>query len=260
MRRFIAWIPACLFLAACTVSPYQHEVNSTCGQYLPLPGGCFGDGCGAIVLIELPFVGLCEGVYFLQHQLTPAPARNIHDGIYKAPSGSFSVQVPDDQPPVTYKGQQASIHGLSYVSFMPTLASLPAYTVAVMAYHPSSSKGGEPWESAMPGHMGGSVLGVSYSAFGEVKRIRDPLPTTVDGEDARLGVYGEFNNNSEVSAYYLVYSLRRTDAQATISVSWSGPCPRCRDGTEEDILAGVPGAERFLKSFHVMAPETEAAP
>lgn len=258
-RLALSLLLACAALAACTVSPYQHEVNSTCGQYLPEPGSCFGDGCGAIVLIELPFIGLCEGIYFLQHELTPAPRKTIRDGVYTAPSGSFSVRVPDGEPPVSYRGEQASIHGLAYLTFTPTAPSAPAYTVAVMAYD-QGTVGGEPREGSVPNRMGGDVLGLSYSTHGEVKRIRDLLPTTLDGQEARLGVYGEFSGNSVVSAYYLVYSLRGANAQATVSVSWTGPCPRCEEGSEAEILAGVPGAERFLKSFHLIPPDAKTAP
>src|SRR5690349_14214107 len=181
MRRLMAWIPACLFLTACAVSPYQREVNATCGQYMPSSGGCFpAQGCGALVLIELPFMGLCEGIYLLQHELSPAPAKSIRDGIYTAPGGSFSVQVPDDRPPAVYKAEQASIHGLSYASFMPAALFAPAYTIAVLDDHYPNRMHSDPGEQYMPDTLGHSVLGNSYAAFGEVKRLRDPLDTTLD--------------------------------------------------------------------------------
>lgn len=240
---------ACMLLAACTVSPYQREVNATCGQYMPANQTCF-NSCGGVVLIELPFVGMCEGIYFLQRELTPAPARSVHDGIYAAPSGSFSVRPPEDQPPLVYRAEQASLHGLSYVSFMPSAPSAPAYMVAVMADH-GASKADEPREDSIPSQLGVGVLGLSYATFGKVERLRDPLEVTLDGRPARLGVYANFDYNSRVAAYFLVYSERAPDAQATLSISWSGRCLHCKDGSEAEILADAPGAEQFLKSFHL---------
>lgn len=259
-----AWQRCCICLlftlTACAVSPYQREVNATCGQYMPSSGGCFpAQGCGALVLIELPFMGLCEGIYLLQHELSPTPAKSIRDGIYTAPRGSFSVQVPDAQASANYSAEQASLHGLSYVSFMPTVPAAPRYTVAVMAYHPKSV-GDEPREGSVPGALGAGVLGVSYVSFGEVRRLRDPLDTTVDGQPARLGVYADLDINGAVDAYFLVYSLRGSDAQATVSVSWAAPCPACQAGSEAEMLASAPGAERFLRSFHLTGQTPGAAP
>jgi hypothetical protein len=248
--------------AACVVSPYQREVNATCAQGIPPEKFCTNGGqqlCGLVLLVELPFIGACEGVYFLDHQLGPAPAKSVHDGIYTAPGGAFSVQAPTDQPTGGYKIEQGSVHGLSYLSFKPAEPALPAYTVAVMGYHPKSA-GDQPPESTMPVKLRGGVLGISYSGFSEVQRLRDPLPATVDGQSARLGIYVDADDDSSPKAYFLVYDLRGLDAQATVSISWSGPCPRCKEGTEAEILAGVPGAERFLKSFHIAQPATGAAP
>lgn len=257
MTRLLACLATCLLLAACAVSPYQHEVNATCTQYMPTNQPCFN--CGGLAIIELPFVGFCEGTYFLQHQLGPAPAKSVHDGIYAAPSGAFSVQVPDGQPLATYGADQASIHGLSYLSFMPSSAVAPAYTVAVLDDHPGSV-GDQPREGSVPGKLGAGVLGVSYSTFGEVERLRDPLDTMLDGRPARLGIYADLDYNARIAAYYLVYSLRGADAQATLSISWAGDCLHCKDGSEAEILAEVPGAGRFLRSFHLRRSQTMAAP
>jgi hypothetical protein len=262
--RLLTWVVFSLaLLAGCAASPYQQEVNGTCGEvFTPVvcSGGGGGGGamiCGAVLLVELPFFSVCEGVYFLQHELAPVPAKSIHDGIYTAPTGAFSVRVPQDRPPVTYMAQQGALHGVSYVGFTPSAASAPTYTVAVVSGAADSTHYQAP-EEMMPGKLGGSVLGVSYSSFGEVQRIRDPLPTTLDGQPALLGVYIDFSGNTRASAHFLVYILKQS--HATISVSWTGPCPHCAQGSETEIMADAPGASDFVHSFHLKSAAQAATP
>lgn len=250
-----------LSLAACAVSPYQQEVNATCGQAVPRGEFCTGTSgaelCGMVLLVELPFIGACEGVYFLQHQLAPPPAKYIRDGVYRAPSGAFSVHLPHALPGTTYKAEQGMLQPLSYVGFMPSDVETPAYTVATTRLNEAQAS--KPLSALMPGRFGAGIQGVSYSSFGQVKRIRDPMPVTLDGKPALLGVYADFGASAG-NAFFLVYYMLDGRSFSIVTLSWAGGCHHCKEGSEAEILDEVPGAADFVGSFHRYTPQTETTP
>jgi len=146
---------------------------------------------------------------------------------------------------------------VSYVGFMPSDVETPAYTAATTRV--SKEQADMPLNVIMPGRFMAGIQGVSYSGFDDVKRIRDPMPTILDGKPAMLGVYADFDASAG-DAYFLVYYMVDGRRFATVTLSWAGGCHHCKEGSEAEILAEVPGAADFVNSFHLGSSQTDSAP
>lgn len=268
IKRLVTAIAILALLAGCAQAPVQGSVGTNFQtEYTSCagPGGdgnyggqisAQGDAKSALVFVVIVASVLaityaaCEGAQLLHRHTEAVPAGNIKDGVYMAPKGIFSVDVPGDFSPsgdTGIKVSESRDDTQVRVIFFSMQEGAPVYSASVVPHLPAAAaqQSLDDYASKLtaPGQAAGAPLKPAYE-----------VNLTIDGKPALFRDYPfGAGPGGKTPAHYLLYVIKDADSSALISITWYGACPQCSTGPETEIRAMDLRMQRFVDSFHMAA-------
>jgi hypothetical protein len=230
------------------------------GGYVDVSGG--GDTKAALVFVVIVASVLaityaaCEGARFLSHHAEAAPPGDIKDGVYRAPSGLYTVDVPGEfvaHGDTGIKVHESRDDTQDRVIFFSMQDGAPVYSASVVPHLPPATAALSLDEyAAKLSNPRGQTAGSVDESASLVPAYEVTL--TLDGKPALFRDYPfTAGPGGKTPAHYLLYVIKDGATGALLSITWYGACPQCATGPEAEIRSMDPSYKRFVESFHLMA-------
>lgn len=234
--------------------------NSSGGSGASVNVGGGGDTRSALVFVVIVASVLaityaaCEGAQLLHRHSEAVPAGNIKDGVYRAPTDLFTVDVPGDfaaSGDTGVKVNESRDDTQDRVIFFSMQDGAPVYSASVVPHLPpaAAALSLDDYAAKLSNPRGQTTGSVDESA---PLRPAYEEQLTLDGKPALFRDYPfSAGPGGRAPAHYLLYVIKDGPTGALLSITWYGACPKCATGPEAEVRTMDPHLKQFVESFHL---------